>query len=82
MKPCRADLEGRDGSQDQREHRRAGEVTPPERHGEGVTSGLAQRRREDFQDPESERDLGDLGRVGGGADHQGFFRPSTIVEML
>ena len=54
---------GHGDGEDRRKDRGADQVAEIHRHGHGVAAGLAERRREDLDDPEYQRDFRNLGWV-------------------
>ena len=60
MKFFRRNLQADEQHQGCEEQSSPGQIAPVERHGDGIAAGLAQRRCRDFDDPESERDFGNL----------------------
>jgi hypothetical protein len=63
LKFLRGDLQVHQGDQQRDKQRRAGKVTPIQRHGHRVAAGFAKRRGGDLDDPENERDFGNLACV-------------------
>jgi hypothetical protein len=60
VKFLRPDLGDDAGHEDDQEDQRRDQVSQVHRHGDSVAAGLAQGSREDLDDPESQRDRGDL----------------------
>ena len=63
MELVRGDLDDDQHHQQRKKDRRTDKVTPAQRHGDGIAAGFPQRRRGDLDDPEYERDLGNLARI-------------------
>ena len=60
MEAPRGHLAADEGEQYRQEDRRAEQIAQVQRHAQRVAAGLAQRRGEDLDDPEAERDGGNL----------------------
>ena len=60
MEPAGRDLKADQHHQRHHKQHGAGEIAPLQRHGDSIAAGLAQRGGGDLDDPEYERDLGNL----------------------